>query len=65
MLAMDARLLLSPSDLNHCVECPHLAAPALEVAQGERGHLAHDETRTGATTSSIRRRRPASSGPSP
>jgi hypothetical protein len=30
------RLVLSPSDLNDYVECPHLTTLALEVARGTR-----------------------------
>src|SRR5262245_48648132 len=36
MQAMDGRLVLSPSDLNDYVECPHLTSLALEVARGTR-----------------------------
>jgi uncharacterized protein len=36
MQATDGRLVLSPSDLNDYVECPHLTALALEVARGTR-----------------------------
>ena len=34
MQALDGRLVLSPSDLNDYVECPHLTTLALEVARG-------------------------------
>jgi uncharacterized protein len=34
--ATDGRLVLSPSDLNDYVECPHLVTLALEVARGTR-----------------------------
>jgi predicted RecB family nuclease len=36
MQATDGRLVLSPSDLNDHVECPHLTTLALEVARGAR-----------------------------
>src|SRR2546425_3662573 len=38
-------LLLSPSDLNNYVECPHLTTLALEVARGERArpHVPDEE----------------------
>jgi uncharacterized protein len=36
MQALDGRLVLSPSDLNDYVECPHLTTLALEVARGSR-----------------------------
>jgi len=36
MQSVDDRLLLSPSDLNDYVECPHLTTLALEVARGQR-----------------------------
>ena len=38
------RLVLSPSDLNDYVECPHLTTLALEVARGirRRPHLPED-----------------------
>src|SRR2546428_6343437 len=36
MQALDRRLVLSPSDLNDYVECPHLTTLALEVARGAR-----------------------------
>ncbi len=36
MQALDDRLVLSPSDLNDYVECPHLTTLALEVARGTR-----------------------------
>src|SRR2546425_11943724 len=38
-------LLLSPSDLNDYVECPHLTTLALEVARGERArpHVPDEE----------------------
>src|SRR5436309_15818339 len=36
MQATDSRLVLSPSDLNDYVECPHLTTLALEVARGTR-----------------------------
>src|SRR5262245_40851162 len=36
MQATDGRLVLSPSDLNDYVECPHLITLALEVARGTR-----------------------------
>jgi predicted RecB family nuclease len=36
MQALDGRLVLSPSDLNDYVECPHLTTLALEVARGAR-----------------------------
>jgi uncharacterized protein len=36
MQALDGRLILSPSDLNDYVECPHLTTLALEVARGTR-----------------------------
>src|SRR5256885_6094007 len=37
MQTIDGRLVLSPSDLNDYIECPHLTTLALEVARGERG----------------------------
>jgi len=45
MLSRDGRLLLSPSDLNDHVECPHLTTLALEVARGARArpHLPDEE----------------------
>src|SRR6266850_8581179 len=36
MQATNSRLVLSPSDLNDYVECPHLTTLALEVAKGAR-----------------------------
>src|SRR6185503_1181594 len=36
MQATNGRLVLSPSDLNDYVECPHLTTLALEVARGAR-----------------------------
>src|SRR5436190_20578304 len=36
MQALNGRLILSPSDLNDYVECPHLTTLALEVARGAR-----------------------------
>src|SRR4030095_3025530 len=36
MQALNRRLVLSPSDLNDYVECPHLITLALEVARGTR-----------------------------
>ena len=36
MQAVNGRLILSPSDLNDYVECPHLTTLALEVARGTR-----------------------------
>ena len=36
MQALSGRLILSPSDLNDYVECPHLTTLALEVARGTR-----------------------------
>src|SRR5262245_1039995 len=36
MQALNGRLVLSPSDLNDHVECPHLTTLALEVARGAR-----------------------------
>jgi len=36
MQATDGRLVLSPSDLNDHVECPHLTTLALEVTRGAR-----------------------------
>src|SRR6267378_3451370 len=36
MQTIAGRLVLSPSDLNDYVECPHLTTLALEVARGER-----------------------------
>jgi len=36
MQALDGRLILSPSDLNDYVECPHLTTLGLEVARGTR-----------------------------
>src|SRR6266478_1032172 len=36
MQALNGRLVLSPSDLNDYVECPHLTTLALEVSRGER-----------------------------
>ncbi|HVQ76696.1 MAG TPA: TM0106 family RecB-like putative nuclease [Candidatus Binatia bacterium] len=36
MQALDGRLVLSPSDLNDYVECPHLTTLALEAARGTR-----------------------------
>src|SRR3989449_3907081 len=36
MQAANSRLVLSPSDLNDYVECPHLTTLALEVARGTR-----------------------------
>ena len=38
MQLVDGRLLLSPSDFNDYVECPHLTTLALEVARGQRPH---------------------------
>src|SRR2546429_455689 len=44
MQSRDGHILLSPSDLNDYVECPHLTTLALEVAQGERArpHVADE-----------------------
>src|SRR5437899_9807069 len=44
MQATNSRLVLSPSDLNDYVECPHLTTLALEVARGirRRPHLPED-----------------------
>src|SRR3990170_2283112 len=41
----DGRILLSPSDLNDHVECPHLTTLALEVARGARArpHVPDEE----------------------
>jgi uncharacterized protein len=36
MQTLGGRLVLSPSDLNDHVECPHLSTLALEVARGSR-----------------------------
>src|SRR5882724_13711066 len=36
MQATNGRVVLSPSDLNDHVECPHLTTLALEVARGTR-----------------------------
>jgi predicted RecB family nuclease len=36
MQALNGRLILSPSDLNDYVECPHLTTLAVEVARGRR-----------------------------
>src|SRR5256885_16668022 len=36
MQMLNGRLILSPSDLNDYVECPHLTTLALEVARGTR-----------------------------
>ena len=36
MQALNGRLILSPSDLNDYVECPHLTTLALEVTRGTR-----------------------------
>ncbi|HUG36894.1 MAG TPA: TM0106 family RecB-like putative nuclease [Candidatus Limnocylindrales bacterium] len=36
MQSLDGRIVLSPSDLNDHVECPHLTTLALEVVRGER-----------------------------
>src|SRR5919197_4998637 len=36
MQSVDGQLVLSPSDLNDYVECPHLTTLALEVARGQR-----------------------------
>jgi uncharacterized protein len=38
MQLTSSRLVLSPSDLNDYVECPHLTTLALEVARGTRPH---------------------------
>jgi predicted RecB family nuclease len=38
MQSLSGRLVLSPSDLNDYVECPHLTTLALEVARGARPH---------------------------
>src|SRR5438034_8905254 len=45
MQSVDGRVILSPSDLNDYVECPHLTTLALEVARGERArpHVADEE----------------------
>src|SRR5216117_812393 len=45
MQSRDGHILLSPSDLNDHVECPHLTTLALEVARGERArpHVADEE----------------------
>jgi predicted RecB family nuclease len=42
---LKGRLILSPSDLNDYVECPHLTTLELEVAQGQRARpfLADEE----------------------
>src|SRR5437867_8793122 len=44
MQTTDARLVLSPSDLNDHVECPYLTTLALEVARGhrQRPHVPED-----------------------
>ncbi len=44
MQATNSRLVLSPSDLNDYVECPHLTTLACEVAQGtrRRPHIPED-----------------------
>ena len=44
MQAPNGRLVLSPSDLNDYVECPHLTTLALEVARGtrQRPHVPED-----------------------
>src|SRR5437762_5050023 len=44
MQATNSRLVLSPSDLNDHIECPHLTTLALEVARGtrRRPHLPED-----------------------
>src|SRR5437773_10572611 len=44
MQATDSRLVLSPSDLNDYIECPHLTTLALEVARGtrQRPHVPED-----------------------
>jgi predicted RecB family nuclease len=44
MQAPNGRLVLSPSDLNDYVECPHLTTLALEVARGtrQRPHVPDD-----------------------
>jgi len=44
MQATNGRLVLSPSDLNDYVECPHLTTLALEVARGarRRPHVPND-----------------------
>src|SRR5881396_977002 len=44
MQATNSRLVLSPSDLNDYVECPHLTTLALEVARGvrRRPHVPED-----------------------
>src|SRR5215470_5930070 len=36
MQSLKGQLVLSPSDLNDYVECPHLTTLELEVARGER-----------------------------
>ena len=36
MQTIAGRVVLSPSDLNDHLECPHLTTRALEVARGER-----------------------------
>src|SRR5436190_22420487 len=36
MQTIAGRVVLSPSDLNDYIECPHLTTLALEVARGER-----------------------------
>src|SRR2546426_9073341 len=36
MQTIDGRLILSPSDLNDHLECPHLTTLAVEVSRGER-----------------------------
>src|SRR5437867_7233400 len=44
MQATDSRLVLSPSDLNDYIECPHLTTLSLEVARGtrQRPHVPED-----------------------
>ena len=36
MQSVDGHFLLSPSDLNDYMECPHFATLAVEVARGQR-----------------------------
>src|SRR2546428_10478882 len=45
MQNFDGHILLSPSDLNDYVECPHLTTLALEVAREQRArpHVAEEE----------------------
>ena len=55
MQALNGRLVLSPSDLNDYVECPHLTTLALEVARGDRASARTSPTST-ATSSAARAR---------